>query len=114
VEDSLATFKTFVESAGTVMKTEKCMYMCTDEGDGLLEFHCMNAGTGKDLVEGLNQLLEYAAKHYTKAVTFYDNDKVNVLAKHAHFKTEISKIDGGTDKTYRMYLNLQEKVNGMG
>jgi len=75
--------------------------------DTTIEFHCMNAGNGKDLTEAINELLQSLSAGYDRAVTYYDNPKINELVQYSHFPTCVEKIDAGVDRTYEMRFDLR-------
>ena len=77
--------------------------------DVTVAFHCMNAGSGADLTNAINSLLKSLPEQFTRAVTYYDNPRINELSKYSYFPTVVTKIDGGTDRTYEMSFDLRGK-----
>ena len=74
-----------------------------------VEFHCMNAGTGEDLTKSINDFLKSISGKYDRAVTYYDNPRINDLVKYSYFPAQFSKIDKGEDKTYELSFDLRGK-----
>lgn len=78
-----------------------------DKGNGLVEFHCINAGGADDLVGAARSSLLELAKSYEKAVTFYDNPKINSIAINTGVPVFISRIDDGEYRTFMAEFNLR-------
>jgi len=81
--------------------------------DGVCEFHCFSGGSGKDLTEAINTFLSAMRVEYGRAVTYYDNPRINDISHYSLFPTVVRKIDDGEDRTYEMEFILGEP-NGCG
>ena len=92
---------------GPLFSTDYVLIRYEQVDDSTVEFHCMNAGGGKDLTEAINELLQSLATRYTRAVTYYDNPKINDLVPYSYFPTSVEKIDDGIDRTYEMRFDLR-------
>jgi len=79
----------------------------TPKTDGVVEFHCMNKGDGKDLSAAVIGFLKDAAAAYETAVTYYDNPRVSNLMKFSQVPVTVTKIDAGLDKTYEARFTLR-------
>lgn len=75
--------------------------------DGQVEFHCMNGGNGADLTSAINEFLSKIALKYQRAVTYYDNPRINELVKYSKYPAEVVRIDRGEDKTFEMSFDLR-------
>ena len=69
----------------------------------------LNAGSGADLTNAINSLLKSLPKQFITGVTYYDNPRINELAKFSYFPATIERIDGGKFKTYKMSFDLKER-----
>lgn len=72
-----------------------------------VEFHCINAGSGADLTKAINDFLKSVSDQYARAVTYYDNPRINDLANYSYYPCTVIQIDGGLDRTYEMSFNLR-------
>jgi hypothetical protein len=92
---------------GPLFSTEKVVIRYDHVVDDTVEFHCMNAGDGKDLTTAINDLLQLLSVQYKGAVTYYDNPKINDLAIYSYYPSRVTKIDDGLDRTYEMRFDLR-------
>lgn len=95
--------------ANQIFESENVLIRFSRQDDKTLEFHCMNAGSGKDLTNAINSLLKSVADQFERAVTYYDNPRISELAKYSYFPTTVRKIDEGVYRTYGMYFDLGVK-----
>ena len=79
----------------------------SDKGNGMIEFHCINAGGADDLVFAARESLLEFAKSHEKAITFYDNPKVSSIAIKTGVPVSISRIDDGEYRTFKAEFNLR-------
>lgn len=89
-------------------------YFCVDSvlivynvADDAVEFHCVNGGTGADLTAAINDFLTVQSSNFDRAVTYYDNPRINELIKFSKFPAQVKRIDGGEDRTYEMSFDLR-------
>jgi hypothetical protein len=92
---------------GQIFEAPNVLIRFEKESDNTVVFHCMNAGSGKDLTDAINSLLKALPDQYTKGVTYYDNPRINELIKYSYFPATVDKIDAGIDRTYRMNFDLR-------
>ena len=97
----------YLAGGGRYLLVEHCFYLFKDCGMGVCEFHSFNAGTGKDLTQGIETLMSTLRSEFTSAVTYYDNPRINELAKFVAVPATVDKINQGVDKTYRMTFDLR-------
>lgn len=98
-----------LQKMGQVFEAPNVLIRFRKLDDETVEFHCMNAGSGADLTNAINSLLKSLPKQFTRAVTYYDNPRINELSKYSYFSTVVAKINGGTDRTYEMSFDLRGK-----
>ena len=98
--------------AGQIFEAENVLIRFSVKDKFGIEFHCMNAGSGKDLTNAINSLLRSIPDQFDWAVTYYDNPRISELAKYSYFPVSIRKIDEGAYRTYEMYFDLRVK-NGL-
>lgn len=96
----------WIAGGGYLYCAPNVMFIGEAEGD-TFEFHSVNGGGGRDITEGINLLLASLAPHYQFAITFYDNPKINDLAKFINFPTTVTRIDEGQDRTFSMHFDLR-------
>ena len=99
-------FRKYLDIGLPSFHTDDVLILFRDLG-GVIEFHCVNGGTGEDLTTAINGFLTECSRDYEKAVTYYDNPRINDLAKYSKYPTEIKKIDEGEDRTYEMSFDLR-------
>jgi hypothetical protein len=99
-------FDEYIEKELPRFTTESVMIIYNDNA-GVLEFHCINGGTGKDLSTAINQFLTNCSNDYDRAVTYYDNPRINDLIKFSKFPASVEKIDKGDDRTFQMSFDLR-------
>ena len=99
-------------NAGQIYEAENVLIRFAEKDKTGIEFHCMNAGSGKDLTNAINSLLTSLPDKFEWAVTYYDNPRISELAKYSYFPSSVRKIDDGAYRTYEMYFDLRVK-NGL-
>lgn len=102
-----AIMNEYVKTGGDTFETDKVFIIHEDIGDENCEFHCINGGSGKDLTKAVESLLKQLASIYVRAVTYYDNPRINDLAKYVSFPTTVLQLNGGLDRTYEMSFDLR-------
>lgn len=100
-------FKKYVASGESYLVVGRTMFLFHAVDQDTAEFHSINGGNAEDLVHGVNQLLHALSKHFSKAVTYYDNPRVSDLASQGEYPYSIRKIDQGMDRTYELTFNLR-------
>jgi hypothetical protein len=95
------------EYEGPLFTTENVIIRYEEVDESTIEFHCMNAGSGKDLTKAVVELLQSLPTRYDRAVTYYDNPRINVLVPYLYFPVQVEKIDDGVDRTYEMRFDLR-------
>lgn len=103
----LSTFEKYVGIGGKAFFSKNVIIVYKDT-DGECEFHCFSGGSGKDLTEAINTFLSAMQVEYARAVTYYDNPRINEISKYSIFPTLVRKIDEGEDRTYEMGFILGE------
>ena len=100
-------FQQYVKQGGKHMVFGKTMFLVRPLDSETAEFHSINGGTQVDLVNGVNQLLHTLSQYFSKAVTYYDNPRVNDLLSRAHFQHIVHTVNQGRDRTYELIFNLR-------
>jgi hypothetical protein len=102
-----AVFQQYIQRGGKHLVFGRTMFLITPIDRSTVEFHTINGGTGVDLMNGVNQLLSTLSQHFARAVTYYDNPRINDLLVHSHFQHVAHKIDQGRDRTYELIFDLR-------
>lgn len=102
VDDYIASGNKLYYSPNVLIRYEPLL-------DGVVKFHCMNAGSGADLTQTINDLLKSLVGKFDRAVTYYDNPRINEIVKFSALPARVNKIDQGKDKTYEMWFDLRGK-----
>lgn len=103
---ALNAFQKYIDMGLMYFTTETVMIVYNVK-NGVVEFHCVNGGTGADLTEAINTFLTQKADELSRAVTYYDNPRINELVKFSKYPATIKKIDEGEDRTYEMSFDLR-------
>jgi hypothetical protein len=106
-EDAKKTFDDYVKGGGKHMEFGNVLIMYEPREDGVLEFHCINAGGANELIDAVNKILKMAKGRFLTAATYYDNPKLNEFAGKMFFPSYAKKIDQGEDRTYEMTFDLR-------
>jgi hypothetical protein len=104
-ESVILDFEKYAKNGGAYFSTENVIIVLKYLGDDCVEFLCMNGGSGKAINTMLLKLA--ASGSYSRAVTYYDNPRINDLAKYSKFPAEVKKVDLGEDRTYEMSIDLR-------
>ena len=108
LEDMHKVFKNYVARGGHYYHHDKTLFLLEEKPNKKVEFHSVNGGNSKDLVEGINALLTMLSKHFDEAITYYDNEKIHSLFEHCKFPVSYKKVNQGPDKTYMAEFNLKD------
>jgi hypothetical protein len=76
--------------------------------DTRMEFHCFNAGSGRELVQAIHNLLARQRGRFAQAITLYDNERINDLVKHCKYPAQVDHINAGTDMTWCLTIDLRD------
>jgi hypothetical protein len=106
LREHLRLFSSYIESGGEFYQAENAIFRYEIEPDKTVLFHSMNGGNGVDLSNGINEFLKNMSSEYKRAITYYDNPKINELARFSEFPTHITLVNGGKDMTYLMVFDL--------
>ena len=107
LQHSLDSFEKYVQHGGKYFVSGNTIFLIEPKANGVVEFHTINGGDGKDLSRGINHLLKEASQYFIKAITYYDNPRINDLLSHSQFKHTVKKINQGLDKTYELVFDLR-------
>lgn len=99
----------YIATGNKLYLTENVMIRHEPLREGIVKFHCMNAGSGADLTQAINNLLKSLVGKFDRAVTYYDNPKINEIVKFSTFPAWVIKADEGVDKTYELWFDLGSK-----
>lgn len=99
----------YIESGNKLYCSANVLIRYEPLTDGIAKFHCMNAGTGADVTNAVNDLMGSLVGEYDRAVTYYDNPRINEIVKFSKFPAHVNKVNGGIDKTYEMWFDLRGK-----
>lgn len=105
---ALDAFQKYID-LGLLYFTTDSVLIIYNVKNGVVEFHCVNGGTGADLTDAINTFLTQKAEELARAVTYYDNPRINELVKFSKYPAEVKKIDEGEDRTYEMSFDLRGK-----
>ena len=106
LEQTIEAYEKYVElGLGVVVANNVALNYSAK--DSTVEFHCMNAGSGADLTKSINDFLKSVSDKYDRAVTYYDNPRINDLVKYSYFPAKVTQIDAGLDKTYELSFDLR-------
>lgn len=103
---AFGTFQKYID-LGLLYFTTDTVLIVYNVKNGVVEFHCVNGGSGSDLTHAINGLLEQLADSFEWAVTYYDNPRINELAKFSKYPVTVKKVDEGEDRTYEMSFDLR-------
>ena len=99
-------FRKYIDTGLPSVNTESVLIIYNDRA-GVIEFHCVNGGSGEDLTTAINDFLTQCSRDYDRAVTYYDNPRINELVRFSKYPATIAQIDGGEDRTYEMSFDLR-------
>ena len=99
----------YIASGNKLYLTENVLIRYEPLCEGVVKFHCMNAGSGEDITNAINGLLKSLIGQFDRAVTYYDNPRINEIVKFSALPAAVNKIDAGVDKTYEMWFDLRGK-----
>ena len=108
-DDARNTFLQYVAQGRIYYYVGKTIFLVdahTDKPD-TMEFHSINAGGLKDLVQGVDEMLDQAKKRFNDAVTYYDEESLNGLGKFFKYPMTVEKVDEGEDRTYSATFHLR-------
>jgi hypothetical protein len=100
-------FVRYAWNGGKWFETDKVVIMHKDLAPGVAEFHCMNAGDGRDITVAVNTLLQQLSVDHFRAVTYYDNPRISEISKYSNFPAEVQRVDKGIDATFQMTFDLK-------
>jgi hypothetical protein len=100
-------FRLYVEKGGLYTVIGKIMVIFRPSKDGVVEFHTVNGGSGEDLTKGLAEFLRKLKGKVKFAVTYYDNPKINDMAKYSPVPAIVDQVDEGQDRMYKMTFDLR-------
>ena len=108
-EDARNTFLQYVAQGRIYYYTGKTIFLVDEHTDkpDTMEFHSINAGGLKDLVHGIEEMLDQAKTRFTDAVTYYDDPSLNGLGKFFKYPITFAKVDEGEDRTYSATFHLR-------
>ena len=102
----LKAFGLYVQMGGQYFQQGNVVIVLR-ESDGVLEFHCLNGGDGRDLTGAINAMLDKYRTSFHRAVTYYDNPRINELIRYSKFPAYWERVDMGVDATYRMSFDMR-------
>jgi len=106
-KDAQAVFKKYLAAGEKHVVFGKTMFLMHMVGKDAVEFHSINGGGPVDIINGVNNLLQVLSAQFSKAVTYYDNPKINALAEQSKFPHKIRKVNKGIDRTYELSFDLR-------
>jgi hypothetical protein len=108
-EDAKSTFLKYVAQGRIYYYTGKTIFLVDEHTDkpDTMEFHAINAGGLKDLVQGIEEMLDQAKTRFTDAVTYYDDPSLNDLGKFFKYPITFARVDEGEDRTYSATFHLR-------
>jgi hypothetical protein len=83
------------------------VFVIEEKSEEVAEFHSINGGSGRDLSTAVNAMLPLLAQFYSRAVTYYDNPRVNDLLKYSAFPASYRRLDEGRDRTFEATFHLR-------
>ena len=107
-EEGLQMFIKYIADGHPYINLDKVI-IATSTKDDVCTFHCINGGSGKDLTEAVNKFLGMVkAEKILRAVTYYDNVRINKIVHFVEFPFQITKINDGIDRTYQLTFYLED------
>jgi len=106
-QQAQAVFQKYLQNGGKHVVFGRTMFLIKPLDRSTVEFHTINGGNEVDLVNGVNQLMQVLSQHFSRAVTYYDNPRINDLLVHASFPHSAHKVDQGRDRTYELIFDLR-------
>lgn len=108
-EDARNTFLQYVAQGRIYYYVGKTIFLVDEHTDrpDTMEFHSINAGGLKDLVDGIDSMLDQAKRRFANAVTYYDDESLNGLGKFFKYPITFAKVDEGEDRTYSATFHLR-------
>ena len=109
-DDARNTFLEYVAQGRIYYYVGKTIFLVDEHEDkpDTMEFHSINAGGLKDLVDGIEAMLDQAKKRFVDAVTYYDDAALNGLGKFFKYPITFEKVDEGVDRTYSATFHLRD------
>ena len=99
IDEGVQRFMDYINNGGAYIQLGKVIIKY-EEKNNICEFHCCNGGSGKDITSAVAKFLDVIKGDYPRAVTYYDNPRVNTILHFVGVPFETKKIDGGIDRTY--------------
>ena len=110
VDEYIRDFVKYVEDGKPLFTKGEVFIMFSDIGGGAVEFHCINGGSGRDLTGAVQEFLDGMSAMFSRAITFYDNQRITDLMKYITYKTNVERIDGGEDRTFMAIFTLKDQL----
>jgi hypothetical protein len=109
LDDAKNTFLQYIAQGRIYYYVGKTIFLVDAQADkpDTMEFHSINAGGLKDLVDGIESMLDQAKRRFSNAVTYYDDPALNGLGKFFKYPITFEKVDAGEDRTYSATFHLR-------
>jgi hypothetical protein len=107
VEDIVDAAEWWLNSGNPTGFYENIIFVGKSLGNGCFEFHSLNGGTVRNLLEGTRMLLADLSEHFSTAVTYYDNPRVEAFAKWMGYAFNTARIDEGFQRTFATTFDLR-------
>jgi hypothetical protein len=109
LDDAKDAFLQYIAQGRIYYYVGKTIFLVDEHTDkpNTMEFHAINAGGLKDLVGGLESMLQQAKRRFADAVTYYDDPALNGLGKFFKYPITFEKVDEGVDRTYSATFHLR-------
>ena len=110
LDDAKNTFLRYVAQGRIYYYVGKTIFLVAEHEDkpNTMEFHAINAGGLKDLVDGIEEMLDQAKRRFVDAVTYYDDPALNELGKFFKYPITFEKVDEGVDRMYSATFHLRD------
>lgn len=107
VEKYLFGVQKLIESNIYITKINNTLFMHKDLGDDVIEFHVANADSARMLIKNCKQFLQsISLQNFSKAITFFDNLKLDVIFVGMGFPYVTQQVNLGKYATYKTEVSL--------
>ena len=107
VDEYYNGLKTSIASGTKIYRVGNTLYMVDSIGKEVIEWHTINGERADTLLVNTNKFLKkLQAKGVKKAITYYDNPKINALVQKFDFPTKLIDANEGEYKTFKAEVSL--------
>jgi hypothetical protein len=108
-DDAIRLMNQYMAQGHPHIRIGACVFVLANKIPDVVEFHSINSSTSEVLVNCVRKLLNGLAPKFKRAVTYYDNSKINDLVPKVGVPYQIHKVDQGEDRTYEAIFTLRSR-----